>query len=150
MNTDRLRLFITISRHRPIARAAVELGPEQATVSERLKALETEVGTPLLEGQRRAWPSPGGRGFGPYAEWALEVFRKGNESARRGQCSTGWRVISIAAPPKIYYCDSSLGGSSSTGCSISPAMKRSGSDSKTRRQARVQKYTRRPRYSAEG
>jgi len=44
MTTDQLRLFLTIVRHRSLARAAADLELGQATVSERLKALEAEVG----------------------------------------------------------------------------------------------------------
>ncbi len=49
MTTGQLRLSLTIARHRSLSRAAAELDLGQATVSERLKALEGEVGTPLFE-----------------------------------------------------------------------------------------------------
>ena len=48
MTTDQLRLFLTIARRRSLARAAAELDLGQATVSERLKALEAEVGMLLF------------------------------------------------------------------------------------------------------
>ena len=63
MNTDQLRLFLEIARQRSLSRAAVRLDLAQATVSERLRALEAEVGTRHagLHGQGRA-PRVGGAG----------------------------------------------------------------------------------------
>src|SRR5687768_4088180 len=76
MNTDQLRLFLVIVRHRSLSRTAVELGLGQATVSERLRALEAEVGTPLFERQGRGVSlTPAGEAFRPYAERGLEVLR---------------------------------------------------------------------------
>jgi len=51
MNTDQLRLFSVIARHRSLSRAAAELDLGQATVSDRLRQLEAEVGTALFERQ---------------------------------------------------------------------------------------------------
>jgi DNA-binding transcriptional LysR family regulator len=83
MNTDQLRLFLTIARHRSLSRAAAELDLGQATVSERLKALEAEVGTALFARQGRGVSlSPAGEAFLPYAERALDVLRQAQESAR--------------------------------------------------------------------
>jgi DNA-binding transcriptional LysR family regulator len=83
MNADQLRLFLTITRHRSLSRAAVELGLGQATVSERLRALEAEVGTPLFERQGRGVAlTPAGESFGPYAERVLEMLREAAEAAR--------------------------------------------------------------------
>ncbi|MBI5293199.1 MAG: LysR family transcriptional regulator [Chloroflexi bacterium] len=97
MNTNRLRLFITSSRHRSLARAALELGLEQTTVSERLKALETEVGTPLFEGQRRAWPSP--RRARPLARMPSGRWKFfGRGTNRRAEVSARRRGASSASP----------------------------------------------------
>ena len=83
MNTDQLRLFLAIARHRSLSRAAAELELGQATVSERLKALEAEVGTALFARQGRGVSlSPAGEAFLPYAERALDVLRQAQESAR--------------------------------------------------------------------
>jgi DNA-binding transcriptional LysR family regulator len=96
MNTDQLRLFLTIARHRSLSRTAVELDLGQATVSERLRALEQEVGTPLFERQGRGVSlTPAGEAFRPYAERGLEVLRQAQEAARAA--STGQRgYITIA------------------------------------------------------
>lgn len=83
MNTDQLQLFLAITRHRSLARAAIEMELGQATVSERLKSLEAEVGTPLFIRQGRGVSlTPAGAAFAPYAERALEVMREAQESAR--------------------------------------------------------------------
>ncbi len=104
MNTDQLRLFIILSRHRSLARAAVELGLGQATVSERLKALEAEVGTPLFERQGRGVAlTPAGEAFGPYAERALEVLRQGNESAQAaGEGRGGQVTVAVTVTSGAY------------------------------------------------
>jgi DNA-binding transcriptional LysR family regulator len=83
MTTDQLRLFLSIARHRSLSRAAAELDLGQATVSERLKALEVEVGTALFARQGRGVSlSPAGEAFLPYAERALDVLRQAQDSAR--------------------------------------------------------------------
>jgi DNA-binding transcriptional LysR family regulator len=83
MNTDQLRLFLAIARHRSLSRAAVELELGQATVSERLRALEAEVGTALFARQGRGVTlTPAGETFQPYAERALDVLRQAHEAAR--------------------------------------------------------------------
>ena len=83
MNTDQLRLFLAIARHRSLSRAAVALDLGQATVSDRLHALEAEVGTPLFARQGRGVSlSAAGEAFQPYAERALDVLRQAQDSAR--------------------------------------------------------------------
>lgn len=82
MTTDQLHLFLAIARHRSLARAAVELDLGQATVSERLKALEAEVGLRLFErGGRGVTLTPAGGAFRPHAERALDLLRQARESA---------------------------------------------------------------------
>ena len=61
MDVEQLRLFLVITRLRVLNRSATELGLSPATVSERLKALEIELGTPLFERQGRGVsPTPAG------------------------------------------------------------------------------------------
>src|SRR5260221_14778150 len=82
MTTDQLHLFLTIARHRSLARAAAALDLGQATVSERLKALETEVGARLFERHGRGVAlTPAGEAFWPRAERALEVLREAQGAA---------------------------------------------------------------------
>ncbi len=113
MNTDHLRLFLAIVRHRSLSRAAVELELAQATVSERLRALEAEVGTRLFERQGRGVAlTPAGEAFQVYAERALEVLRQAGEAARaaslgqRGYVSVAVTVTSGAylfAPALVAF-----------------------------------------------
>jgi DNA-binding transcriptional LysR family regulator len=113
MNTDQLRLFLSIARHRSLSRAAAELNLGQATVSERLKALEVEVGTALFARQGRGVSlSPAGEAFLPYAERALDVLRQAQDSARdasagqRGQVTVAVTVTSGAylfAPALVAF-----------------------------------------------
>ena len=113
MNTDQLRLFLTIVRHRSLSRAAAELDLGQATVSERLKALETELGAALFERQGRGVAlTPAGEAFRPYAERALEVLREAKDSARgaseghQGQVTVAVTVTSGAylfAPALVAF-----------------------------------------------
>jgi DNA-binding transcriptional LysR family regulator len=113
LNTDQLRLFLLIARHRSLSRAAGELELGQATVSERLKALEAEVGTALFARQGRGVSlSPAGEAFLPYAERALDVLRQAQQSARdasegqRGQVTVAVTVTSGAylfAPALVAF-----------------------------------------------
>ena len=113
MNTDQLRLFLAIARHRSLSRAAADLDLGQATVSERLKALEAEVGPPLFARQGRGVSlSPAGEAFLPYAERALDVLRQARDSARdasagqRGQVTVAVTVTSGAylfAPALVAF-----------------------------------------------
>lgn len=113
MNTDQLRLFLVIARHRSLSRAAAELDLGQATVSERLKALETELGATLFARQGRGVAlTPAGEAFQPYAERALEVLREAQASARaasegqRGQVTVAVTVTSGAylfAPALVAF-----------------------------------------------
>jgi DNA-binding transcriptional LysR family regulator len=101
MTTDQLRLFLTIARRRSLARAAAELEIGQATVSERLKALETEVGTPLFERQGRGVvPTPAGVAFRPHAGRALKVLRQAKDSAHAASTGRGGQV-SVAVTVRI-------------------------------------------------
>lgn len=97
MNTDQLRLFLVIARHRSLSRAAAELDLGQATVSDRLKALEADVGAVLFERQGRGVAlTPAGQAFLSHAERALDVLRQGQEAAHAAQEGRGGRV-SVAA-----------------------------------------------------
>ncbi len=113
MHTDHLRLFLTIVRHRSLSRAATELDLGQATVSERLKALETELGAALFERKGRGVTlTPAGEAFKPYAERALEVLREAKDSVRgasegdRGQVTVAVTVTAGAylfAPALVAF-----------------------------------------------
>jgi len=113
MNTDQLRLFLVIAQHRSLSRAAAELDLGQATVSDRLHALEAELGASLFERHGRGVVlTPAGESFRPYAERALEVLREAQDSVRgakegeRGQVSIAVTVTSGAylfAPALVAF-----------------------------------------------
>ncbi len=119
MNTDQLHLFLVIAHHRSLSRAAAELDLGQATVSDRLRQLEAEVGTPLFERQGRGVAlTAAGEAFQVYAERALDVLRQGAESARaastgqRGQVTMAVTVTSGAylfAPALVAFQQSHPG-----------------------------------------
>jgi DNA-binding transcriptional LysR family regulator len=104
MHTDHLRLFLTIARHRSLSRAAAELDLGQATVSERLKALETEMGADLFERQGRGVTlTPAGEAFRPYAERALEVLREAREAAHAAHSGeTGQVTVAATVTAGAY------------------------------------------------
>jgi DNA-binding transcriptional LysR family regulator len=104
MTSDQLHLFLTIARHRSLARAAVELDLGQATVSERLKALETEVGLPLFERHGRGVSlTPAGQAFWPHAERALEVLREAQAAAwAAGEGRGGQVTIAVTVTAGAY------------------------------------------------
>jgi DNA-binding transcriptional LysR family regulator len=113
MTTDQLRLFLVIARHRSLSRAAAELNLGPSTVSERLQALEAEVGAPLFERQGRGVTlSAAGQAFKPYAERALEVLQQAQESVRaashgqRGQVTIAATVTAgahLLAPALVAF-----------------------------------------------
>ncbi len=104
MTTDQLRLFLVIARHRSLSRAAAELDLGQATVSERLKALEAEVGAPLFARRGRGVAlTPAGDSFRPYAERALDVLRQAKESAKQASEGRGGQVtIAVTVTSGAY------------------------------------------------
>lgn len=104
MTTDHLRLFLAIARHRSLSRAATELDLGQATVSERLKALETELGTELFERQGRGVAlTPAGEAFRPYAERALDVLREAHEAAHAASAGQAGQITVAATVTSGAY-----------------------------------------------
>jgi len=104
MNTDQLRLFLVIARHRSLSRAATELDLGQATVSDRLKALESELGLELFARQGRGVAlTPAGEAFRPQAERALEVLREAHEAARAAQAGqSGQITVAVTVTSGAY------------------------------------------------
>jgi DNA-binding transcriptional LysR family regulator len=104
VNTDQLHLFLTIVRRRSLSRAAADLDLGQATVSERLRALEKEVGAPLFDRQGRGVTlTPAGEAFRPYAERALEVLREAQaavQTARSG--GAGQVTVAVTVTSGAY------------------------------------------------
>src|SRR5437868_1704227 len=96
MDAEQLRTFLQIVREGSFSKAARALDVTQPTVSARLRALEGEVGGPLL---RRERPRPEltelGQTFLPFARRALDAMAQGVEAAQmartgeRGQLNIG-------------------------------------------------------------
>jgi len=82
-----------IVRQRSLARAAIELDLSQATVSERLKSLELELGVQLFERHGRGMRlTPAGAIFHPQAERVLDVLRQAQDSMRAVSAGQGGQV----------------------------------------------------------
>jgi len=80
----------------------LELG--QATVSERLKAMEAEVGLPLFERHGRGMSlTPAGAAFKPHAERALEVLREAHDAAwAAGEGRGGQVTVAVTVTAGAY------------------------------------------------
>jgi DNA-binding transcriptional LysR family regulator len=104
MNSDQLHLFLVIARQRSLSRAATELNLGQSTVSERLKALETEVGAELFERRGRGVAlTPAGAAFRPHAERALDVLGQARDSALAAREGRGGQVsVAVTATSGAY------------------------------------------------
>ncbi len=94
MQRDQLQLFVLVARYRHLSRAAVELSIAQPTASDRLRALESEVGAPLVHRQGRGLAlTRAGEAFLPYAERALEILREGEQAVWDERSGAAGRVI---------------------------------------------------------
>lgn len=104
MTSDQLRLFLAIAQHRSLARAALALELGQATVSERLKALEQEVGLALFERHGRGVSlTAAGQAFRPHAERALEVLREAHDAAwAAGEGRGGQVTVAVTVTAGAY------------------------------------------------
>jgi LysR family transcriptional regulator, cell division regulator len=86
--------FSAVARNGGITRAAEELNTVQSNVTQRVKALETEIGTTLFERHSRGMTLTGaGRRLFPYAQRMAALAREAVLTAsRRGRLrSARWR-----------------------------------------------------------
>jgi DNA-binding transcriptional LysR family regulator len=90
MELTDLLTFSTVARLGGITRAAEELNTVQSNVTQRIKALEAEIGTALFERHSRGMSLTGaGRRLLPYAQRMAALSRA---ASRRGRCrSARWR-----------------------------------------------------------
>ena len=104
MTEDQLRAFLSVARHRSLSRAASELDLGQPTISDRLRALERELGVTLVRRQGRGVAlTPEGEAFLPYAQRALDVMKQGAESARAAHGGSGGRAsIAVTVTAGAY------------------------------------------------
>ena len=104
MTEDQLLAFLTVARTRSLSRAADELDLGQPTISDRLRALEREIGATLVHRQGRGVAlTPEGEAFLPYAQRALEVMKQGAESVRGARAGSGGHVsIAVTVTAGAY------------------------------------------------
>src|ERR1700744_6082287 len=99
-----LLTFSAVARNGGITRAAEELNTVQSNVTQRVKALEAEIGTALFERHSRGMTLPGaGRRLLPYAERMAALSREAVLAARddgeaKGPLAIG-SMETPAAPP---------------------------------------------------
>ncbi len=104
MQVERMETFLRIARTGSVTKAARSLGLSQPALSERLRALEREVGVELFARTRRGVRlSEAGRALLPHAERAIGALDEGRhavERIRRGEVD---RLALGAAPAVSTY-----------------------------------------------
>jgi DNA-binding transcriptional LysR family regulator len=99
MEVHQLAYFESVSRHLHFTRAADELNVAQPSVSQQIRKLETELGTPLFHRmKRRVALTEAGRRFLPHARAVLQQLE---EARVEVQELTGLRkgTLAVGAPP---------------------------------------------------
>lgn len=95
MDLDQLLTFERIVREGSFSKAAFALGVSQPTVSARVQALETFLGSPLFVRGRKTVLTEQGERFLPFARRAIATLQDGQDAARlelgsvRGRLSVG-------------------------------------------------------------
>src|SRR6201990_2590046 len=83
MELTDLQTFATVARLGGITRAAAELNTVQSNVTQRIKAMEAEIGTALFERPSRGMTASGaGRRLLPYAQQMAALSREAVLAAR--------------------------------------------------------------------
>jgi len=96
MNLHDLETFVAIAQLGAVTRAAGQLHRSQPAITRRIKALEDQLGTPLLErGRGGAMLTESGRTFLPYAEAVLAALRDGRQAVQALQ-GDDHGVVSLA------------------------------------------------------
>ena len=86
MTLNQLRAFLAAARTGSFTAAAIELTVAQASVSELIRRMEDELGTPLFgRGGRRLVVTPAGSELLPYAEQAIAAVDGGDAAVRAMQ-----------------------------------------------------------------
>src|ERR687885_748239 len=101
MEVHQLAYFESVSRHLHFTRAADELNVAQPSVSQQIRKLETELGTPLFHRmKRRVALTEAGQRFLPHARAVLQQLE---EARVEVQELTGLRkgTLSVGAPPSV-------------------------------------------------
>src|ERR1700736_415493 len=83
MELSDIQTFAAVARTGGITRAAEELNTVQSNITQRVKALEAEIGTPLFERHSRGMTLTGaGRRLLPYAQRMAALSREAMLAAR--------------------------------------------------------------------
>src|ERR1700726_1910804 len=83
MELSDLTTFATVARTGGVTRAADELNTVQSNLTQRVKAIEAEIGTPLFERHSRGMTLTGaGRRLLPYAQRMAALLREAVLAAR--------------------------------------------------------------------
>jgi DNA-binding transcriptional LysR family regulator len=101
MEVHQLAYFESVSRHLHFTRAADELNVAQPSVSQQIRKLETELGTPLFHRmKRRVALTEAGQRFLPHARAVLQQLE---EARVEVQELTGLRkgTLAVGAPPSV-------------------------------------------------
>lgn len=85
MDIEQLQTFDRIVRDGSFTKAAARLNVTQATVSMRIRALETEIGTQLFKRGRQVQLTDQGHGFLPYCRRMLGILQEARETLRRAE-----------------------------------------------------------------
>ncbi|GIH78112.1 LysR family transcriptional regulator [Planobispora longispora] len=97
MDPHLLRTFVTVTRLGSFSAAADELGYTQSAVSQQVAALETDLGTPLLN-RRPVMPTPAGQRLLEHAEPLLLRHRAARADVLRAAAGPPRRVVVAASP----------------------------------------------------
>ncbi|MFE9389095.1 LysR substrate-binding domain-containing protein [Streptomyces sp. NPDC006784] len=90
MSLRQMEYLVTVLEEGSFTRAAEALHVTQSALSHQIKALEREVGGPLLERlPRSVRPTPMGRAFLPDAELAVRSWRQARRAARAAAGAEG-------------------------------------------------------------
>lgn len=101
MNSDDLALFAAVARAGSISRAAMEMGTDQSTVSRRIAALESELGTRLFyRGGRGVTLTERGEQLSVYAQTISGTLEEAVQ-AMQAAMSSGPTRLRIGAQPTI-------------------------------------------------
>lgn len=104
MELRQLEAFVEAARRGSISRAAQTLYLTQPSLTQRVRALEQEVGQQLLVRSRQGVRlTPAGRLFLPRAETALAALRRGESELKEMREATGGGLALTAAPDVAGY-----------------------------------------------
>jgi LysR family glycine cleavage system transcriptional activator len=93
-----LQAFEAVARHLSFARAAAELHVTPGAISQQVKLLEDQVGTPLFERRRKLQLTPAANGVMQQLHAAMEGLRLVSRQLRRRSAE---RVVVISSAPSF-------------------------------------------------